>query len=122
MKVLLSIKPEFVEQIFNGNKKYEFRRTIFKNKGITKVIIYASAPISRIVGEFDIEEILTDNVNELWNITKEFSGINKEYFYKYFSKKDSGFAIKIKSFKKYETPLNISSLGKKPPQSFLYLN
>ena len=32
MKVLLSIKPEFAEKIFNGTKKYEFRKSIFKNK------------------------------------------------------------------------------------------
>lgn len=31
MKVLLSIKPEFAERIFNGSKKYEFRKVIFKN-------------------------------------------------------------------------------------------
>lgn len=30
MKVLLSIKPEFVEKIFAGEKKFEYRRTIFK--------------------------------------------------------------------------------------------
>ena len=38
MKVLLSIKPEFAEKIFNGTKKYEFRKSIFKNKDVDKVI------------------------------------------------------------------------------------
>lgn len=27
MKVLLSIKPEFADEIFNGTKRYEYRRT-----------------------------------------------------------------------------------------------
>ncbi len=122
MKVLLSIKPEYVNEIFEGRKKYEFRRTIFKNPDIRKVIIYASAPISKVVGEFEIDEILKDDINSLWELTKDFSGIKKDFYYQYFMKKDEGFAIKIKSFKKYENPFMIGEIGKKPPQSFLYLN
>ena len=31
MKVVLSIKPEFANKIFDGTKKFEFRKSIFKN-------------------------------------------------------------------------------------------
>ena len=57
MKVLLSIKPEFVEKIFAGTKKYEFRKSLFKKSGVKYVVIYASAPIKRVVGEFEIDDI-----------------------------------------------------------------
>ena len=30
MKVLLSIKPEFVEKIFSGEKRFEYRKFAFK--------------------------------------------------------------------------------------------
>lgn len=30
MTALLSIKPEFAEAIFDGRKKFEFRKVIFK--------------------------------------------------------------------------------------------
>lgn len=43
MRVLLSIKPEFVKKIISGEKKYEFRRKIFK-RDVKIVIIYASYP------------------------------------------------------------------------------
>ena len=59
MKVLLSIKPEFVEKIFAGTKKYEFRKSLFKKSGVKYVVIYASAPIKRVVGEFEIDDILS---------------------------------------------------------------
>lgn len=49
-EVLLSIKPTYVQRIFEGSKKYEFRRVIFKENNIDKIIVYASAPISKIVG------------------------------------------------------------------------
>ena len=32
MKILLSIKPQFVEKIKKGEKKFEFRRTLPKKK------------------------------------------------------------------------------------------
>ena len=54
MKVLLSIKPQYVESILSGKKSYEFRRMIFAAQ-IDTVVIYATKPIGRVVGEFGIE-------------------------------------------------------------------
>ena len=42
MKALLSIKPEFVNEILTGRKKYEYRKRIFK-QDIEAVVIYASS-------------------------------------------------------------------------------
>ena len=71
MKVLLSIKPEFVEKIFAGTKKYEFRKSLFKKSGVKCVVIYASTPIKRVVGEFEIDNIVADGVNARWNHTEK---------------------------------------------------
>ena len=49
-KILLSIKPKFIEEIKKGNKNFEYRKTIFKNTDIDTVIIYASSPISKSIG------------------------------------------------------------------------
>ena len=66
MKVLLSIKPEFANKIFSGSKKFEFRKSIFRNKNISKIVVYASAPVQRVIGEFEIEDILASDPNSLW--------------------------------------------------------
>jgi len=122
MKVLLSIKPEFADKIFNGIKKYEFRRSIFKKKEVKTVVVYASSPVQKIIGEFEIETIIKEKVNRLWNLTKDFSGISEEYFFEYFINKEDGFAIKIKRTKKYKRPLSIKEdFNATPPQSFMYL-
>ena len=124
MKVLLAIKPEFAERILDGSKKFEFRKTIFKSENIKVVLIYASSPVQKVVGEFEIEKVIVSEPEILWRKTKKHSGITKEYFDSYFTDKEKGFAIKIKNLKKYRKPkclkadYNISS----PPQSFLYLN
>lgn len=122
MKVVLSIKPEYAYKIFDGSKRFEFRRSIFKNKNVKSVIVYASAPVQKVIGEFEIENILDDDLKTLWGRTKEFSGISEEYFYEYFSNKDRGFAIQVKSKKKYRKAKCLKSdFNLSPPQSFAYL-
>jgi predicted transcriptional regulator len=121
MKVLLSIKPEFASKIFIGVKKYEFRRTIFK-RDVKKVIVYASSPVKKVIGEFEVGEILFHDIKTLWSKTKKCSGIEKKYFYKYFKDKKNGYAIEIKNYKEYKIPLPLEKdFGIKPPQSYVYI-
>lgn len=122
MKVLLSIKPKFAELIFNGTKKFEFRKAIFKNSNIKTVVVYASAPLQKVIGEFEIEEIFNDELEKLWSRTKQFAGIEEEYFYQYFAEREMGYAIKIMETRRYDTPLSLKlDFNLTPPQSFLYL-
>ena len=90
MRVLLSIKPEFALKIFDGSKRYEYRRAIFKNQEVSRVIVYASDPIKQIIGEFEIEDILHGDPQSLWVKTRRHAGISKERFFNYFTKKSKG--------------------------------
>lgn len=123
MKVLLAIKPEFADKIFNGTKRVEFRRNIFKSHKITSIVVYASSPIKKIIGEFEIDEVLAGAPEYLWCETSKDAGISKSYFDQYFTNKGTGYAIRIKSFKKYRDPLCLLSDFNitRPPQSFQYL-
>lgn len=124
MKILLSIKPEFADKIFEGTKQFEFRKSIFKDRRVRKVVVYASSPIQKVVGEFEIEYILNTNPSTLWEETKEFAGISKEFFDAYFNNRKMAFAFKIKCVKPYKRPLCLKRDFKinTPPQSFMYLN
>jgi len=122
MRILLSIKPEFALKIFDGSKKYEYRRAIFKNYGVSSVVVYASNPIRRVIGEFEIEDILYDELKVLWAKTKNHAGISKKSFFEYFKDKSKGYAIKVKMTRTYDPPLPLSGLMVlSPPQSFMYL-
>ena len=122
MKVLLSIKPEFAFKIFDGSKKYEFRRAIFKRDEVTKIVVYASYPVMKVIGEFDIGEILHDKPQTLWDKTKDHAGITKKKFLEYFTDKTKGYAIKVKSTNLYSVPMTLDSLMiSAPPQSFMYI-
>lgn len=121
MTILLSIKPEFAWQIFDGTKKFEYRKTIFKRR-VEKVVVYASSPVSMVIGEFTIEEVLFEDVDELWEKTQHHSGISEKFFYSYFLDREKGYAIKVKEFIMYELPKTLQEVyGTHPPQSFAYL-
>jgi predicted transcriptional regulator len=122
--VLLSIKPEYAGRIFDGSKRFEFRRKVFRNPNVKTVVVYATAPISRVIGEFDIEDIMYLGIDGLWERTKEQSGIEKHHFYAYFNGREHGYAIRIGQTRVYAEPLDlqVSFQIKHPPQFFVYLN
>ena len=123
MKVLLSIKPEYAERILDGQKHFEFRRAIFKNEDVKTIVIYATLPIGKVVGEFDIEHILIDRPKKLWSMTSEYSGVTKRLFNEYFDGRETGYAIKVKKPRRYKKPLNLNRVLESgvAPQSFCYL-
>lgn len=122
MKVLLSIKPKFAEKIFNGTKKYEFRKSIFKNKDVDTVVVYASSPWKYIIGEFKIETIFCDNVDSIWEQTHEYSGISEQFYRMYFAHKTNAFAIKIGHVTRFKKPKQLSDYHvNHAPQSYVYL-
>ena len=122
MRVLLSIKPQFATKIFDGTKKFEFRRSIFKNSNINTVVVYASSPMQKVIGEFTFDEIIEENPEVLWEKTKKHSGITKDFFDAYFMNRDKAFAIKVKDTLEYKTPLDlIDFVLNFAPQSFVYL-
>jgi predicted transcriptional regulator len=121
--VLFSIHPEFAEAILSGEKQVEFRRVIFKRSEIKEVVIYATHPIQRVVGRFEIDEVLAAKPDVLWEKTKNVGGVSKEKFKNYFFGKDIGFGIKIKNPVRFEKsqPLSKYVASNTAPQSFCYV-
>lgn len=122
MKVLLSIKPEFAFKIFDGTKRFEFRKVIFKKTDVKTVVVYASSPVQQVIGEFEIDDIISDSPTDVWEKTKKFSGITQSFFNKYFENREVAHAIKIKEVRKYDNPLCLDVFNVVPPQSYVYLN
>jgi predicted transcriptional regulator len=122
-KVLLSIKPQFAERIFNGSKRYEFRRVLFRSTSVTTVVVYASSPIKRVIGEFTVGGILRLRKQALWRKTKNHAGIEKRHFDLYFAGRRTAFAIKVSRPERYPNPISLDSAFafERPPQSFRYL-
>jgi predicted transcriptional regulator len=121
-RVLLSIKPQFASAILRGEKKYEFRRSIFSRQ-VDVVLVYATKPVQQVICEFDVVSIICEPLPALWRRTRRRAGIDEASFYGYFDGLDTGYAIVIGEVRSYDEPFSpVEKLGLRPPQSFIYLD
>jgi predicted transcriptional regulator len=121
--VIFSIKPEYCYKIFSQIKKYEYRKTRLAKENVAKILIYCTSPISKIVGEAQISNIICDTPLIVWDQTKNFSGITKDYFYKYFNNSEKAIAYELTRVIKYSKPLSLQDFGLKvAPQSYAYVD
>lgn len=120
--IILPIKPQFAELILNGEKKYEYRKKLCK-KEINNIYIYATAPKKMIVGEAKVVSKIKMSKENLWIETMKYSGINKNFFDKYFQNQEYACAYEIGEVKKYLQPIALENIGVlSVPQSFIYVS
>ena len=120
--VLIAIRPRFAESIIKGEKKVEFRKVRFREK-VSHVVIYASKPIQRILGYFQVPNIAEDSPEHLWARYHYVSGMRYDEFRNYYASSDKGIAIEVGNIWQLKKPVPISKLDKSiiTPQSFAYL-
>ena len=121
-KIIISINPEHVKNIINGSKKYEYRTKAAKSD-VNKILIYETVPVKKVLAEVDILEVIMLPPEELWNQTKLFSGITKEFFDEYFKEREVAYAYKLGKVKVFDKPKELIEFGiKSAPQSFVYIS
>lgn len=123
MIALLSIKPKYVKEILNRNKKYEFRKTFFK-RDVNKILVYATKPVGKIVCMLYVGDIIENDPKILWRDFNKFSGLEKKEFFAYFGNRVRGVAIEIKDVAEFSKPINPTELIPNfiAPQSWLYIS
>lgn len=85
-------------------------------------MIYATAPVMKVVAEAKVGAVLESDPKTLWNMTKEYSGIGQDFFVAYFHDRTRAIAYQLQDVQRYDEPKPLSELGvKAAPQSFVYL-
>lgn len=121
-KILMPINPKYVDEILSKRKKYEYRKIKAKRNNVNKIIIYSTSPVKKVVAEVDVNAIIEENPEKLWEMTKNESGITKEFYDHYYQNKNKAIAYKLGNIKIYDKPKNLSDIGINYfPQSFIYL-
>jgi predicted transcriptional regulator len=120
---LMSIQPQFAERIITGDKRVEFRKTLFRYP-LSHVIIYCTEPVQQVIGFFEVEALDTATPQNLWERYSQVSGIPQGTFNAYYANCTTGVAIKIGRVFKLEeaVPLSVIDEILLPPQSFRYLS
>ena len=121
---LLSIHPSHAEAILDGRKTVEFRRSSFP-AAARFVVIYATAPVRRIIGWFEVEGIERGSPAALWRRHRDSGGIDDATFKRYFDACETGAAIQVQRATRLDEPVVLTEVSpdlRHPPQSFRYLD
>ena len=119
---LLSIHPHYAEAILDGRKLVEFRRSRLA-PDIAIVVVYATKPVGRVVGWFEVEEIVEGTPMSLWRRFASCAGIDRRSYLQYFDRAALAFGIRVRKSVRLVEPALLSDLRPtlRPPQSFQYL-
>ena len=125
--LFISVKPEFVEKIFNGTKTIELRKSIPGVKKEDMIIIYSTSPVMAIIGICKVKEILSMTPTNLWKEYSEKLGIDRQRYFDYYKGKNVAVGIVLKERQKFPDPIALSNFRRKfasfqPPQTFRYID
>lgn len=119
--IILSIHPRHINKILSGEKLYEFRKRIPLE--IRYIVVYATAPIKKIVALIEIDKVIKDTPEIVWKKTRKHAGISEDYYFRYFKDKQVAYAIKVNRVTKLKAPVPLIRLNYNcAPQSYVYIN
>ena len=88
--ILISIHPEYAEKILTGEKTYELRRRLPLEKP-DRMVIYATAPVSAVIGTAEVSDMIDLPLTELWKRVGKSAFVTLDEFHEYFRPGMSGF-------------------------------
>ncbi|PYY34467.1 ASCH domain protein [Curtobacterium sp. MCPF17_046] len=106
----------------DGSKQVEFRKRRLADD-ICTVLIYATAPSSRVTGQFTVSEMVTDSPARTWEQFGHLGVIEKEAFFAYYGDAPTAVAIVVGAAERFNAPLALAAFEPRlaVPQSFAYL-
>lgn len=124
--VIISIRQHFAEAILAGEKSFELRRLRPGFGASARVFIYVPLPSQKIVGWFDVAEVLEAAPPRLWRSVRGACALSRCAFNAYFDGAPVGFALRITKFQRFGEPLSLPAIRKvdsdfTPPQGYQYL-
>jgi len=105
-----------------GEKKVEFRKVRFRNE-VSHVVVYASSPVQKILGYFEVAYMDEGSPKELWSRYSAVAGMFQDEFEAYYASATRGIAIGIGNICALRNPVPLRTLGASltAPQGFVYL-
>lgn len=123
--MLISIKPEFTEKIFNGSKSIELRKSNPKIFPGDMILIYCTVPVKAVVGFCRVESILKMSPSELWSQHRQHLGIDRKRYQDYYENHNVAVGIVLTDICRFDRMITLESIKEdipnfSPPQTFRY--
>jgi predicted transcriptional regulator len=118
----MAIHPGYADAILDGRKRVEFRKRSLA-VDVSTVLMYATAPVKRIVGEFTVDRTLTTSPEELWGAVGSVGVIDEASYTAYFAGFHTATGILVSAPRRYHVAIPLAALDPTPaaPQSVTYL-
>jgi len=125
--LFISIHPKYAEMILLGRKTVELRKQRPNVAQGCIVFLYASSPVKKLLGMFEVDTVIEDDPETLWSKVHHFAGVSRSTYKEYYSEKKKAFGIVIKRAYPLERTIELDELrtifpGFHPPQSYRYLD
>jgi predicted transcriptional regulator len=124
--LLMSIRPQYVKQIFAGTKTVELRRVRPAIEPGDRILIYSSSPVMAIVGTAEVEDLIVARPERLWIDVGKRTGISRAAFRSYFEGTGNAVGIALRAARPLKRQIPLEELRRRwpwlqPPQSFRYI-
>ena len=125
--LLMSLRPEFAEPIFQGRKTVELRRRFSKKYEGATIVFYITRPVQQFMFSATIAKVDHSQKKCLWDRYQQECGISQTVFDQYFHGTDHGYAIHLSNVKPIPNQLVLEHAKKvcpqlRQPQSFQILD
>ena len=125
--ILVSIKPEFANKIFDGSKRIELRKVSPDARPGDLMIVYSTSPEMAVIGVCKIDKIIKSSPQDIWEQHSEILGIDENRFNAYYSKSSTAVGIVIDQARRLKAKIPLKNIKKvypgfAPPQTFKYFS
>lgn len=120
--IMISLSEEEANALFEKNRSVIFFK-VTPVQPVERVIVYVTAPVQKVVGEFDLDRIDVSSVLSNWNKYRLNSTIEKRKDYlEYFGDRKEAHALLASAVYKYRNKKDLANYDmKKGPSGFTYL-
>lgn len=119
--ILIALQPSFAAAIYNRSKSFEFRRVKAKIRPDDRILVYESAPISRVTGEFNAGKVIYGKSSQILILEPDLG--SRAAAAQYLTGAEFCTAIEVVNPVKWEPSTKLGNLypGLRPPQSYLFI-
>lgn len=104
---MIALHPQYWEMYKDGSKVWELRKVNHSPRRVDGLVIYATAPVSRMVGEVDLISLNTGYLDQMWTLVKRGCGITREQYDQYYQDQEIAIAYRLGNVYEYTTPLEL---------------
>lgn len=123
-KILISVRPKYLDRIIAGTKVVEIRRRFSERWLGCRVVLYGSHPVKALVGEATVYRIARGSPEEIWSRYRVEMCAERDEFEKYTNACREVSAIELGDVASYIAPIRLEDLSRcvqanlRPPMSF----